>query len=392
MTMGSRVVIVGGGAGGTILANTLDPHKFDVTVVSDSLDHLFQPALLYVAFANAHPRAVRDESKLLKRHVQLVHDKVTLVTLAERAVTTATGQSLEYDYIVIASGMHPDPSQIPGLEDVNSRFGNYHSDIPQARKLWSSLDSFGGGTIALGQSSPIIKCPPSPLEGIFLTEELIAKRGLKDKTKLVLFTPYPRAYSAEPMNQVVQPLLEERGVEILTFFDVDRIDLDARKIYSIEGDEIEYDLPIVIPPFVGAEIAYEPAEVINTDRFVIVDKTTLRVKGFDNAFAIGDGTDLPTSKAGVGAHLEAKVVAATLAGHPATFAGRTHCPFDVGYGRGTFVIGSYDAPVVKYRPTRLKRFMKMMFERIYWMSLRGTLEPMFDAYFKLTAPKAAPKG
>ena len=115
----------------------------------------------------------------------------------------------------------------------------------------------------------------------------------------MFFTRYPRAYPAEPMNRIVEPILKERSIEVLTVFDLDHIDPDTRTLTSIEGDVIECDLPIVIPPFVG-----------------------------------GDATSLPTSKSGVGAHLEAKVVARTLSGAPAVFEGRTHCPFDVAGGRG----------------------------------------------------------
>ena len=42
---------------------------------------------------------------------------------------------------------------------------------------------------------------------------------------------------------------------------------------------------------------------------------------------------------------------------------------------------------MKLPPSRLKHLMKMMFARIYWLSLRGWLEPMFNVYFKLTEPK-----
>ena len=79
----------------------------------------------------------------------------------------------------------------------------------------------------------------------------------------MFFSPYPRAYPAEPMNEIVEPILRARGIEIFTFFDVDRIDPATRTIYSIEGDQIQYDLPIIIPPFVGADIAYEPAGVLD---------------------------------------------------------------------------------------------------------------------------------
>ncbi len=374
-----------------MLANTLDKHRFEVTMVSASLEHLFQPALLYVAFKDSRANVTRDERSLLPRHVKLVHDRVTHIDLNRREVTTAAGSTFGYDDLVLATGIQTDPSQVPGLAEVNAEFGDYHTSLPQAHKLWAKLDAFSGGTIVLGQSFPICKCPPSPIEGILLVEELLSKRGLKEKTKLIFFTPYPRPYPSAPMSEIVEPIMRQRGIEIMTFFDLDRIDPETRTIYSIEGDEVKYELPIIIPPFAGADISYEPANVLDQSRFLITDKLTMKVQGFDNVYAIGDASNLPTSKSGVGAHLEAKVVADMLAGKAAEFAGRTHCPFDVGYGKATFVIGSYDAPVVKLRPTRLNHLFKMMFGRIYWLSLRGWLEPMFDVYFKLTAPKPAAK-
>lgn len=263
--------------------------------------------------------------------------------------------------------------------------------MAQAEKLWAKLDAFRGGTIVLGQSTPIIKCPPSPIEGILLTDELLRKRGLREKSRLVFISPYPRPYPAAPMNEIVEPILRARGIEVMNFFDVDRVDPETHTITSIEGDQVQYDLPILIPPFVGAKISYQPGDVVDEDGFIITDRETLRVKGTDTAFGIGDGSTTPTSKSGVAAHLEAKVIGKLLSGAPAKFDGRTNCPLDLAFGRGTFVVGSYNAPVVKSPPNRLKHYMKMIFARIYWLSLRGWLEPMFTVYFKLTEPKAAPK-
>ncbi len=389
--MATRVLIVGGGDGGTILANTLRDRRFEVTMLSASDEHMFQPALLYIAFKNASRNIVRKQKSLLGKHVRFVHDAANRIDLNERVVTTASGARIEFDQVVIGTGIRSDPGQIPGLAEVNAEFGDYHSSVAQAEKLWSKLDAFRGGTIALGQSTPIIKCPPSPIEGILLADELLRKRGLREKSRLVFFTPYPRPYPAEPMNEIVEPILRERGIEVMTFFDVDKIDTEARKITSIEGDEITYDLPIIIPPFAGADITYEPGDVVDQDHLVINDRETLRVKGLSAAYAIGDGSTTPTSKSGVAAHLEAKVVARLLKGEKAKFDGRTNCPLDLARGRGTFVIGSYDAPVVKLKPSRLKHFQKMMFARIYWLSLHGWLEPMFTVYFRLTRPKPAPR-
>ena len=385
-----RVLIVGGGTGGTMLANRLDKHRFAVTLVSASAEHMFQPDLLYVATANLQRDILREERRLLARGVRFVNEKVTRVNLETSLVETEPGSHYEYDRLVLATGVHTVPSQIPGLSEVNERFGDYHSSVAQANKLWSCLDAFSGGTIVLGQSSPICVCPPSPVEGILQIDRLLRQRGLREKSRLVFFTPFPRAYPAEPIDEIVAPIFKERGIETLTFFDVDHIDTAARKIVSIEGDEITYDLPIIVPPFGGSQIAYTPANVVDADAFIVTDKQTLQVKGFENVYAIGDATNIPTSKAGVEAHLEAQVVAKRLCGIPATFDGRTNCPLDLADGRGIFVIGSFDAPVQKYRPNRIYHFMKTLFGWFYWVSLGGIFDPIFDIYFRLIKPRPRP--
>ncbi|MGC8652179.1 MAG: NAD(P)/FAD-dependent oxidoreductase [Candidatus Micrarchaeia archaeon] len=380
-----KLVIVGAGAGGIILANSLDTKKFDITMLDRSALNVFQPAFLYIAFKGAKANIVKSTSKLIKRGIKLKVEEVKKIDLANRQVITGAG-AYTYDKLVIATGSVTDTSQINGLAELNSQFGDYHTDIGNAQKVWNNLNKFNGGAIAIGMASPTCKCPPSPLEGAFLVEEFIAKKKLKEKTKIVFFVPYPRAYPAEPMNEIVAPLLKERGIDVYTFFDIDHIDPEKKLIYSIEGDSIKYDLPIIIPPCVGAKIEYNPSGVLDSDRFVKADKYTMRIEGFDDAFAIGDATAIPTAKSGVTAHLQAKTLAKILDGIDAKFNGRTNCPFDMAYGKGSFVIGSYTEPVVKYPPTRLNHFMKMMMEKIYWQSLKGTYDFIFDAYFKYSDP------
>ncbi|MEM0149884.1 MAG: FAD-dependent oxidoreductase, partial [Candidatus Micrarchaeaceae archaeon] len=368
-----KLLIVGAGAGGIILANSLDLKKFDITMIDPSPINVFQPAFLYIAFKGAKPNITRQTAKLLKKGIKLINEGAKKIDLEAKLVYT-NNATYAYDKLVVATGSVTDTSTIKGLAQVNNEFGDYHTSIENAQKVWESLSRFNGGTIALGQASPTCKCPPSPLEGIFLAEELISKRKLKEKTKIVFFTPYPRAYPAEPMNEIVEPLLKQRGISVSTFFDVDYIDTEKRIIYSIEGESITYDLPIIIPPCVGVKMEYNPSGVLDSDRFVKADKSTMQIQGYDDAFVIGDATAIPTAKSGVTAHLQAKTVAKILSGKPVKFDGRTNCPFDMGYGKGSFVIGSYTDPVVKYPQSRLKLLMKIMMEKIYWSSLKGTFD------------------
>lgn len=381
-----KVLIIGGGAGGLILANSLDLKEYDVTVVDRQTDHYYQPWYLYVAFKGSKRKISRPISTLLKPGIRYVQDTVKEIDLDNQKVYGSYEIAHTYDYLIIATGTSPDPTGIPGLPQVYESIGDFHSNLENSKKLWKSIRNFKGGSIAFGLASPVCKCPPSPLEGVFLLEEYLRKNNLKSKTKITYFTPYPRPYPAEPMNRIVEPLLSQRGIEVIPFFDLDSVDTENRKIKSIEGDEISYDLPIIIPPCKGTRIKIRQ-DVKDEDGFIKADKYTMRITGYDNAFAVGDVNTLPTSKTGVTAHLEAKVVANLIQGKYDKFSGRINCPFDMGYGKATFVIGDYENPVVEYPPSRTKHFMKMMMARIYWMTLKGYMDPLFDYYFNYTNPR-----
>jgi sulfide:quinone oxidoreductase len=381
-----KVLIIGGGSGGLILANSLNPNEFDITVIDREKYHFYQPWYLYIAFQGSNRKIWRRIDRLLKPGIRLINDNVNEVDLDNRLVKT-NSKTLDYDYVIISTGTYPDPDGIQGLREINDKYGNYHSNVENARKVWNSIKSFRGGNIVLVQASPVCKCPPSPSEGIFLLEEYLNKNKLKDKTKLIFVTPYPRPYPAEPMNKIVEPLMRERGIEIVTFFNLESVDLEKKTINSYEGDSINFDLPIIIPPCKGTEIKFNNDNIKDEDDFIKADKYKMNILGYDDAFAIGDVNNLPTSKSGVTAHLEAKVVADILDGRDSRFDGRINCPFDMAYGKGTFVIADYNHPVIPLPPTRFKHFMKKSMSYIYWMTLKGHLDSIFDFYFNYTRPE-----
>lgn len=381
-----KVLIIGGGGGGLILANHLDRTKFDVTVVDKNEYHYYQPWFLYIAFKGSRRKIWRPMADLLKPGIKFVRDEIKEINLDERRVYGARKGVYDYDFITIATGASPDPDSIPGLRSVYNQYGDYHTSVENSRTLWHSINGFKGGTIALGQASPTVKCPPSLLEGAFLLEEHLKKKGLKEKSRIVFFTPFPRAYSAEPMSKVVEPMVEERGIEVMTFFDIDTIDTKEKVITSLEGDSIKYDLPIIVPPHKGPKIKIVPEKVQDEDRFIKSNRSTMKIEGYEDAFAVGDCNNLPTSKTGVTAHLEATAVANIMEGFEDQFTGRINCPFDMAYGKASFVIADYNNPVVPYPPTRVKHVMKMSMARIYWMTLKGNADPIFERFFEYTNP------
>jgi len=145
----------------------------------------------------------------------------------------------------------------------------------------------------------------------------------------------------------------------------------------------------MVPPHRGADVIVKSG-IGDKDGWIPTDKSTLRVKGQENVYAIGDATDIPVSKTGVTAHLESMVAAgniiSSLKGEGALhkYTGRINCPFEMGGGKASFVIGTYDTPVREVQPSRMKYAMKRGLAHIYWRTLSGNWDWLLNLYFGTT--------
>jgi sulfide:quinone oxidoreductase len=381
-----KVVILGGGGGGAILANLLPREEFQVTVVDKSPLHFFQPGNLWIAFKGVKKeKFLRPLRELLKPHVDFVQDEVVEVDLQNRSVKTKNGKQLGYDYVVFATGAELDYDALPGHRKLLETYGDFYSSPENAEKLYKTLLGMNSGRFVIAVADPIYKCPPGPHKGTFLSWELFSKRGLSNKVKVVLAVPVPHAYPSKTIADIIEPELNARGVELHTFFTANEIDLDNKKIISLEGEELSFDVATVIPPHRGPRYSVTPESVKDGNGYIKIDKYTSKVEGFDDAFAIGDCTNAPTSKSGVTAHLQAEVVAARLQGIDARYSGRTNCPL-ITDGKGLFVISDYDHPPIPVRFSKFKRLMEDLFVATYWSAIRYPefWSPVFKAYFEAT--------
>lgn len=391
-----QVVVVGSGTGGTLTANLLSSAlrseigrgEASVVLVGESAMHGFQPANLEIAFKGASPKKFeKQERKLLSKGVTFVQDQAVKIDLKERKVSTKGGKDLGYDYLVIATGAVADPDGIPGLRDGSF---NFHTGPTDSMKLWEALQTFQGGKVVIAIAGTPHKCPPSPNEAAFMLDELFKKRGMREKVQIRFLTPYPRPYPAEKISNVVAPLFEEKGIEVVPFFNVDYIDPKERKIYSLEGESYEYDLLIAVPPHRGADVIVDSG-IGDSDGWIPTDRGTMNVSGFTEVYAIGDATAIPVSKSGVVAHLQSVVVAKNIvsdmrgSSERLKYNGRINCPMEVGGRRAIFVSATYTSPPVDQTPSVVKYVMKKGFGKVYWRALNGSLEGIFDLFFGETS-------
>lgn len=397
-----HLLVVGSGTGGTLTANLLASKlrsqirsgEVTLRLLGESRTHVFQPGNLDVAFHGASPESFeRDEGRLLRKEVTFIQDTATRIDLGNRVVITSGGMRLGYDYLVLATGSVADPTLVEGLQEGSL---NFHTGPRESSAIWQSLQTFGGGKVLVLIAGIPHKCPPSPNEAVFMLDEFFRKRGIRERVELRLLTPYPRAYPSEPISKLIEPLFEERGIEVSTFFNVDYVDPAERRVYSLEGEEFEYDLLISVPPHRGSRVIVESG-IGDSEGWVPTDKRRLNVKDYDDVFALGDATNIPISKSGVVAHLQSSVVASNilsqLNGQAERFEynGRIHCPMELGYHKAIFVSATYDRPPESPSPSILSYLMKRAFSKIYWRALSGSIEWLFSIYFGGTKSRVLPQ-
>ena len=375
-----RIVILGGGVGGTLTANLLvkklrgqiDRGAVEIVVVDATGQHVYQPGFMYIAMGGERAANLeRPERSLLDKRVTLVVGTVERIDEAEQVVTLSDGLPLGYDHLVLATGSRIVPEAIEHFDTEAQHF--YTAEA--AARLRKALDAFDGGRIVIGIAGMPYKCPPAPLEVAFLIEAEMRKRGIRDKTTIDYCSPIGRAFTIETVSEMATPILEAKGIELHTFFNVESIDPARKVVESLEGEELPYDLLILVPPHKGQQFLIDSGLAPAPGGWLPTDRHTLLVGGRSNVYALGDATDLPLSKAGSTAHFEAPVVAERIAaaamgrapsGKHADYEGRVMCFFEIGDGKGTLLQFDYDHPPHPPKPNQLWHLGKIVFNKTYW--------------------------
>jgi sulfide:quinone oxidoreductase len=369
--MPAEIVVLGGGVGGTLAANLLDKElKKDghVTVVDPTGMHVYQPGFLYVALGQANGRWLsRDERTLLRPGVDLAVEGAELVDLAAGVVKLEHGGSIPFDYLVAATGSRLMRSAVPGL--IEGSYDFYSLD--GALRLREVLRSFRGGRIKVGIAGIPYKCPPAPVEFVFMLDQYLRRRGIRERSEITLLSPLNRAFTIESASKLVRPLMERRGIKLETFFNVEAVDPPAGAVMSLEGEKAEFDLLVLVPPHRGQQVIVDSG-LGDQGGWIPTDRTTLQHEEHDRVFALGDATNLPISKSGSTAHFEAPVVASRIASlvrgtaPKANYGGRVMCFLETGNHRATVLRFDYEHPPVPPRPRWHWHAAKWLFNRLYW--------------------------
>jgi sulfide:quinone oxidoreductase len=387
-----QIVILGGGTGGTMTANRLRRRfgvdEAEIHVVDRDDRHVYQPGLLFVPFGLAQvEEIVRPRRRQLRGSIVFHEHEVESVALDRDEVLLDDGSALPYDVLVVATGVRLQPDETEGLTGPgwNERAFTFYT--PEgAAALRDALGRFEAGRLVVNLIDMPIKCPVAPLEFAFLADWYLRERGVRDKVELVYSTPLDGAFTKPIASEQLGGLLADKRVELVTEFNAGEVDGVGGKLVSYDGRELDFDLLVTIPLHGGAPYVERSTGLGDPLGFVPTDKRTLQTPVKPNVFALGDATDLPTSKAGSVTHFEAEVLADNVARYfageelQAGFDGHANCFIETGFHKALLIDFNYEVePLPGHFPTafglpllhesRLNHLGKLLFQWVYWHAL-----------------------
>ncbi|HWD05314.1 MAG TPA: FAD/NAD(P)-binding oxidoreductase [Amycolatopsis sp.] len=386
-----RIVVLGGGTGGTLAANRLYRdfgEGAQITVVDRDDDHVYQPGLLFVPFGMADAGdLVRSRPRQLADGTGYHRSEVECVDVDADRVHLADGTVLRYDALVIATGARLVPERSEGLTGPGwrSHVDTFY-DLDGAVGLASALAAFDGGRLVVDVLGLPVKCPVAPLEFCLLADWFFTGRGVRDRVELTCVTPLGAAFDEPVAARVFAELLAAKNIELVTGFATGEVDGTARRLVSADGREVAFDQAVVVPLHAGASYVDHSPGLGDAHGFVRADEHTLRAEVKENIFVIGDAAALPAAKDASVTYFEGEVLARNvgqfLDGRPldASFDGHATCFVESGFGKALLLDFDYeteplpgrfpaDTGLPLLKESRLNHLGKLLSSWFYWHSL-----------------------
>lgn len=396
--MTKHILVVGGGIGGTMTANSIVAKLYPevargavkVTLLSDSPWHYYKPAFMYVAFDMFFEGELRrKQQSLLRPEIDFRVDKVTSFDFAGSKVKTQSGKAIGYDYIVVSTGCLPAPERIPGLKEA----GDYFYQQKPALQMAEKLRNFEKGRIFITVNFPKTpnvphQCGIAPVETTLMLDEYLRRKGVRDQVEIVYTYPTVSQllrnclFLQQEVCEVMPAIFESKGIKYQRGFTLASVDPERKVATSEEGKEEGFDLLMCTPPIRAVDAVLESgvSQAANNEGWLPTNRQTLQLEGFPNAYVMGDTVDLPISKAGGSCHNQCPVVVNNIAGDLRLgrtvdmYDGKVQAVAQMGLEAGMPLWYDYDEDVHPTPPTKVGGLLRKAFNRgIYWSVARGII-------------------
>ncbi|MEM5492936.1 FAD/NAD(P)-binding oxidoreductase [Hoeflea sp. AS16] len=396
----ARVVIIGAGAAGTALVNRL-VDRLDgaaITILDASKEHLYQPGLTLVA-AGLKPASYTQSKTTdwLPKGISYINEAAAGIDPEARTVTTSGGQTIAYDFLVVAPGLVLDNDAIEGFSpDLigTNGIGSLYNGADYAASTWKAAQKFteDGGVGIFTRPATEMKCAGAPLKHAFLIDDIARTAGNAGKSEIIYASNNESLFGVPIVSEKVRMLFDDRGIEPAYSHVLKAIEPGKRiaTFATPEGDtEMGYDYLHVIPPQRAPDVVRQSglswADKWIGQGWVEVDMQTLQHLRYPEVFALGDVAGVPKGKTAASVKWQVPVVedhlVAAIEGREGTaiYNGYTSCPMITRIGRAMLVEFDYQNNLTPSFPGIISPLEELW---ISWLMEEVALKATYNAMLR----------
>ena len=397
----ARILILGAGAGGAAIANRLSERLdgAEITVLDGRSEHWYQPGFTLIAAGlRGADYAVSSTERWLPRGINFIDEYAAELDPEANRVTTTGGQRIEYDYLIVSTGMVLDWDGIEGfdLSMVGPENGiSAHYASPEMAELsWRALDKFTdeGGVGMFGRPATEKKCAGAPVKICFLGEDIATTKSNREKCEFVYNAQSQNLFGVPVIHHRVRQIMDERNINYRYEHVLKGIDLGAKTAtYATPSGDVtdNWDFINVIPPMRAPQVIRDSglawADRWTDQGWIEVDTQTLRHARYPNVFGIGDINGVPKGKTAASVKFHIPVVedhlVSEIAGREGTqlYDGYTSCPLITRVGRAMLVEFDYQDNLTPSFPGLIAPLEELW---ISWLMKEVALKATYNAMLR----------
>ncbi len=351
-----QVVVVGGGSAGLTVASQLrnKPNAPEVAIIDPASKHYYQPLWTLIG-AGVFPKeeSERSQADFIPAGATWIQEYVTSFDPDNNKIALKNGEEVSYDVLVVAAGIQIDWDKIPGLKESVGKAGtgvcsNY--DYNTVDSTFENIKNMKSGTAVFTHPSTPIKCGGAPLKITYLAEDYWSKHGVRNNIDIKFVKGGPGIFAVKKYADSLTKVADRKRIDRVWKHDLKALHPDKKEAvfqHMESGEEmtIKYDMIHVTPPMSAPDFI-KNSPLAADSGWVEVDKETTQHTRYNNVFALGDCSNLPTSKTGAAIRKQAPVTTANVMAKLADKAmakkydGYTSCPLVTGYGK--LILAEFD--------------------------------------------------
>jgi len=388
-----KFVFVGGGAGGLSVASYF-ARKFpnQVAVVEPSDKHYYQPLWTLVgAGVKDVAASIKPTESVIPENAVWIKDSAAEFNPESNSIVTANGTEINYEFLVVATGLKLDFQRVKGLPEALGMPGvcsNY--SVHTVKDTFKCIQNFKGGNAVFTLPNSPIKCQGAPQKIMYLTEDYFAKHGIRPNANIHYMTALPFMFAVVKYRKVLEKICAERDINVNYRHNLIELNYGDREAVfevldengkAVDTKKQQFDMIHVTPPQGPIDVV-KRSSIVDAAGFVDVDKDTLQHKKHPNIFALGDCSNAPISKTAAAISGQSRAVRKNLMAFvngkelSHKYNGYTSCPLITGYNKCVLAEFNYNALPMETFPIDQGKERRTMYHvkadvmpELYWHGL-----------------------